>query len=326
MSKPLHTLYFSLAVLLLIAAPAYSVPGNTPSSGDKATEQYYTGMDALSEDNPPAPYYEDAKRGWYWYEQYLEKVKKEEEKKEKEKKETVKKHRLPDLKDYPIEKLWDMHPDDFQELLMDFQKKAVMRPSEGNVADYYYIQDVARRKSLAFANVAATVIQKRPDLNLEKDYPTAQPGRQALTRQRRNEIVKGIEEARNNFGLIYFYSPTCEYCMEESKILAYFEKRYGWEIKKVNITEEPELAQLFSVDIVPHIVMVYDKSLDPITISSGVIALDDMEDKIYRSARLLRGEITPEEYSIYEFQRGGGFDVKTHPYRENPQINLKGGK
>jgi conjugal transfer pilus assembly protein TraF len=34
-----------------------------------------------------------------------------------------------------------------------------------------------------------------------------------------------------------------------------------------------------------------------------------MEDKIYRGIRLLAGEITPQEYSIYDFQKGGAFDV-----------------
>jgi conjugal transfer pilus assembly protein TraF len=37
----------------------------------------------------------------------------------------------------------------------------------------------------------------------------------------------------------------------------------------------------------------------------------EIEEKIYRGMRLLKGEITPEEYSLYEFQRGGSFDVKT---------------
>ena len=65
---------------------------------------------------------------------------------------------------------------------MDFQKKAVMSPTEANVREYYSIQDIARRKSLAFANVTAAVMQKHPELSLAKDYPTATPGRSALTR------------------------------------------------------------------------------------------------------------------------------------------------
>ena len=70
----------------------------------------------------------------------------------------------------------DMHPDDFQALLTDFQKKAVWRPTPENVEEYYYVQDIARRKALAFTNVAEYVMQKDPELSLSKDYPTVVPG------------------------------------------------------------------------------------------------------------------------------------------------------
>jgi len=41
-----------------------------------------------------------------------------------------------------------------------------------------------------------------------------------------------------------------------------------------------------------------------------VASLAEIEEKLYRGIRLLKNEITPEEYSLYEFQRGGAFDVR----------------
>jgi conjugal transfer pilus assembly protein TraF len=35
-----------------------------------------------------------------------------------------------------------------------------------------------------------------------------------------------------------------------------------------------------------------------------------MEERLYRGIRLLKGETTPENWSLYEFQKGQGFDVK----------------
>ena len=66
-------------------------------------------------------YYRDVKQGWWWYRNPPKEEKKEEPKPEK------KLRRIPSMKDYNQEQLWKMHPDDFQELLMDFQKKAVMQ-------------------------------------------------------------------------------------------------------------------------------------------------------------------------------------------------------
>lgn len=251
-------------------------------------------------DDGPKQYYRDYKRGWYWYEKEKAKPKKDEREP---------KHRIPSLKDYTIEALWNMHPDDFQPLLLDFQKKAVMDPSEQSVKEYYDIQDIARRKSLAFSNATAYVMQKYPELNVANDYPTATPGRAALTRMQSGEIKERIARAQGDFGLIYFYSPSCQYCTEQGKIVGMFEKNYGWEIKKVNRDEEVRLAAMFNVQMVPYLVLIYRYGKDAIPVAAGVTSLADMEERIYRGVRLLTKEITPEEYSTYDFQKGRTFDT-----------------
>lgn len=253
-------------------------------------------------DDGPKQYYRDYKRGWYWYEQEKAKPKKD-EKTEKPK------HRIPSMKDYTIEVLWNMHPDDFQPLLLDFQKKAVMNPSEQNVKEYYDIQDIARRKSLAFSNATAYVMQKYPELNVANDYPTATPGRAALTRMQSGEIKGKLTRAKGDFGLIYFYSPSCQYCIEQGKIVGMFENHYGWEIKRVNRDEEVRLADMFNVRMVPYLVLIYRYGKDAIPVAAGVTSLADMEERIYRGVRLLAKEITPEEYSTYDFQKGRTFDT-----------------
>lgn len=250
-------------------------------------------------------YYSDLKRGWWWYEREPEKEKKEEREHER-----AKQRILPFLKDYTYEQLWNMYPDDFQPLLMDFQKKAVMSPTEENVRDYYVIQDIARRKSLAFANVASYVLQKYPELNVGKDYPVATPGRNALVKQQLEEIESTIRNGENEFALLYFYSPACHYCIEQDGILYYFINKYNWQVKRLDINENPSLAQRFNITTTPSLLLIYKGSQDYMPVSAGVGSMAEIEEKIYKGIRLLKGEITPEEYSLYEFQKGGSFDVK----------------
>src|SRR5579863_2525247 len=253
---------------------------------------------------------ETPKRGWWWYEI---------EKKEADKKDgKEEKRKLPSLADHPIEELWKMYPDDFQPLLMDFQKKAVMDPSVENVREYDVVQDIARRKALAFANVASTVSQMFPELSLEGDYPNAVPGQMARVREQSAEISAKIHQSKDRFALIYFYSPTCHYCAEQNEILKFFMEKYPWQIRKVDITEDTLTAGLFRVRAVPFIVLVHRDSEDSIPVAVGVTSLSSMEERIYRGIRLLGKEITPEEYSLYEFERGGGFDPIA-PVGESPQ-------
>jgi conjugal transfer pilus assembly protein TraF len=249
-------------------------------------------------------YYGDVKRGWWWYEKIPEK------KKNVETKVKDKPDRMPSLSENTMEELWEMHPDDFQALLMAFQKKAVRTPSEENVREYYTVQDIARRKSLAFANATAAVMQKYPDLSVAADYPITAPGRNAAVSQQVSEIESRIRSAREEFALIYFFSPGCRYCTEQGAILGHFIEKYGWEIRKIDTEEETGISSVFGIETTPTLLLVYRGSRDHITVSAGVASLSEIEEKLYRGIRLLKNEITPDDYSLYEFQRGGAFDVK----------------
>ncbi len=261
------------------------------------------GEPPFMEENGKA-YYGDAKRGWWWYEKIPL------EKRDRDEKVEDGKKRSPRLSDYTMEELWNMYPDDFQAVLMAFQKKAVQVPSENNVREYYVVQDIARRKSLAFANVSAAVMQKYPDLSVAADYPITAPGRNAEVSQRTDEIESRIRSAREEFALIYFSSAGCPYCAEEGSILSLFVEKYGWEIREIDIEREAAVSSVFGIETTPTLLLIYRGRADHITVSAGVASLAEIEEKLYRGIRLLKNEITPEEYSLYEFQRGGAFDVR----------------
>jgi conjugal transfer pilus assembly protein TraF len=64
------------------------------------------------------------------------------------------------------------------------------------------------------------------------------------------------------------------------------------------------------VETVPALILIYKGSKEHIPVSVGVASLSDIEERLYRGIRLLKGETTPENWSLYEFQRGQGFDTK----------------
>lgn len=279
--------------------------------------------DVLVKDNEEKSksYYEDSKRGWYWYEQEKKEKEKKEVKKEvktepKEEPQKEVKHRIPSLKDYDYNSLWNMHPDDFQALLTDFQKKAVMAPTEENVKEYYFVQDLARRKAMAFTNVTAYVMQKNPDLQVENDYPNVTPGRAeyitAISKGKSSKIRQGSDD----FALIYFFSPGCQYCMTQNSILKFFEDKYKWEVKKVNVEENMAAVARFNITNVPFVILIYKKSEDYLAVTKGPISLEEMEDRIYEGIRLFLGETKPENFSLPGFQAGTTFDVNASPIKK----------
>ncbi len=161
---------------------------------------FVSGIAAADAGIPAGP---GAKRGWWWYQK--EPMKQKEKKKEAEKAPAA---TVPDLKNYTMKQLWEMPPSKFRPLMNTFLNKAIQDPTVSNVRDYYVVLDIARRKSLAFTNVAAYVWQKYPGLSTGKDYPVAAPGRNAMFSEQYSDVERTIENARNDFALLYFYSPT----------------------------------------------------------------------------------------------------------------------
>ena len=263
----------------------------------------FTGLpDAEAELGPK--FYDDAKQGWFWYEEPAPEPEKEEA--------TAPMSRsVPALADYSTEQLWDMHPDDFQDLLMAFQKKAVQRPTEENVHEYLTMQDLARRKAAAYANVASYVIQKYADLDVGREYPVAAPGVIARVKMQKEEISATIRDAAADHALLYFASQDCSYCEEQQQILRYFTDRYGWQIKELDVDTLPGTAARFGILTTPTLLLIARNRPDYIPVASGVVALDELERSLYRSIRMLNGQITPQEYSVYDFQKGGGLDPES---------------
>ena len=263
--------------------------------------------------NEQKTFYDDSKRGWFWYETQPEPVDdKPEAQKQPEKPAIV----IPDMKDYTYETLWNMHPDRFHELLMQFQKKAVMTPSPQNVLDYLTMQDIARKKSLAFANTVSFVNQQNPQLSLADDYPIAAPGRVAKDRLQQQEIDKTLKASASEFALLYFLSHDCQFCQAQSQILSYFKQKYPqWQVKEINIQTNPDLAAQFNVQTVPHILLVYKHSDKAFPVATGVHSMMEIELNLYRAIKTIKGQITPQEWSVFEFQKGGSFDpvVKKKP-------------
>jgi len=243
-------------------------------------------------------FYDDKKHGWYWYEKNPEQLKKEIPKLDK----TV------SLVPYSYDDLWTMYPDNFQELLELIKKKAVQYPTKDNVKDFMFMQNIARRKALAFASVFSYVAQNNHELTTKDVFPITKPGQRARITNIKNEKNNVIRTAREDFALIMFFSNDCSYCQAQLSILGYFMDSFQWPIRMIDINENPNMAARFNVSVAPQTILIYKKTKNYMPISSGVISLSELKTKLYRSIRLMRGEITPQQWFLYEFEKNKSAD------------------
>ena len=261
-------------------------------------------------------YYRDSQKGWWWGERIEEEEKEEEEPPkpaivQPPPQEQQKEPWLPPrLSTYQYEDVWNMHPDEFYELQEAYKKKAVQDPSEANTKDYYELSEIGRKKALAFTNASQYIWQKYPQLSTAADYSTTTPGNLSRVSSTREEVRTVLRRAMDDYALIFFWSPNCPYCDDQRSILKWFEGQTGWTVKPVGVHENPALAAKVGISMTPSIILIKKGDQDYHPVSAGVVSGSDLEDMAYRSVRLMNGDITPEEYSIHDFQRNGGFDVK----------------
>lgn len=259
------------------------------------------------EQNKEAYYKAPTKEGWWWYKDY-QKSKKEEAKEEDKETEQPAQAFIPkSLREYSYEELLYMHPDEFAKIYDFYLKKAVQKPTEESVYEFYNLQDVARKKALLFAHYAGYVWQKYPELSTERDVPISGPG---ITK-RRDLIVKELQEyAKKNaseFGYVVFVQPGCGYCDSQLKILKYAESD-GIPVKVVDISKNPSVQAKFGVEVTPTIIVVDQKTGQYMPISSGVVSLDEIYTRTARAIRLMTGGDDPARYGIYDFQKGTSLD------------------
>lgn len=243
---------------------------------------------------------DDEKRGWFWYEEPPKEVD------EEEAKETIAKRKPLPRPDR--EEMMKMHPDDIQALVSAHRKQAVWRPTPENVMDYYTVQDVARRKALAFTAVSATVMLENSELNVAKDYPVTNQGRQVAFTQRSASIDKALNQYRNAFGLVFFTSPNCPYCEVQRRTTALFQDRVGWPVTEIDITKNSAAAARFGIEFTPTLILAKRGSKEWMPVAVGVETLPGMKENIYRAVRLINGEIAPEQFYTMDYQKGGTFD------------------
>ena len=254
-------------------------------------------------------------QGWFWY--------KNPPKKEKLKKNKQQEAKGFTTKTYTYKQLWNMYPDQFHKVLEFALKQAVQNPTPENVKQYLILQDIARRKAYAFSNVVGYVTQKIPNLNLHKDYPENAPGIRMRTGLINYSIDKTMQKNRDDYALLFFYKPGCQYCEIESQILKYLQDEDGWQIMPINIIKRYVAAARFNIKTVPEIILIHKGSPQWIPVATGVTALNIVKRNIYRGIMYFQHKLSPENWSIYQFQKNGGFNVNKYPVSPDTEFKIK---
>lgn len=208
----------------------------------------------------------------------------------------------------PEEALLRMHPQEVEKLIESYREYALWRMRPETVKWYFELQDFARRRARAFMNTTEFVMLQNPDLNMQTEYPTNPSGQAARVAQRSQEISSRLSNERSNAALIMLVREGCQYCEAQRTILKYFQQRYGWDVRELDIERVAGAGERFGTDYTPTTLIIFRDRPEWMPVALGVETLERVEEGAYRALRYINGEIDPQQYTLQGFQDGGLYD------------------
>jgi conjugal transfer pilus assembly protein TraF len=228
-------------------------------------------------------FYSGRKGGFYWYmddapaeeEEYFE---------------------MPEPDSFTYADLWRMHPNKMAEVLENRKLIAIQSPTEENALRYIEAQDVAKRKSMAFAGAMGAASQMNPRFSNFNTTTMIAPAKRAYYQSKDAEIEGVLESAAGDFALIVFEAVGCHYCEAQRPILERFRVSHGWTVRYVDIDEHRPMAERYGIDMTPSVLMLAREPNTAVPISTGVVSMADLRKRLMRAIRYVRGETEPAQW------------------------------
>ena len=233
-------------------------------------------------------YCKERNLGWHFY---CDK-KKVEEKDQKEEK----------VLQTPQEKL-----DEIKEKLQDLKVKAVMEPTENNVAAYISFQQEQTKRAAKFSRVWRRVQWKNPNLDYKVKHPMTTEGLSVEYEQKNKKVAQSLADLKKRYGIFYFYKGDDAMSRKFSEIIKGVATFHKLEIRAISLdgvidkefpksyVDKGQTKILgFNGAVVPALALYDTKIKKLIPISTGMIDSADIKNRLYTLTKLQ--EVDDEDF------------------------------
>jgi len=197
------------------------------------------------------------------------------------------------LKEWPIEGV-DLSalPSVFlRELVTAKREVALDKPTVESVKTYIVVQQEAYDRAAKFTDAYQVAMYANPELNYESKHPSSEFGHRIEAQVKQQEEDHVLVNAANYAGLFFFFTSTCPYCHDQSKIIKVFQDQYGMSVFPVSLDGKglPEyprpqpdngMVERLGVHMTPMVYLAIpnEKFLTPI--GAGIMTLSDLRERV----------------------------------------------
>lgn len=178
--------------------------------------------------------------------------------------------------------------------LEELKARAILEPTEANVSAYIAYQREQLDRASSFADTWRRAVWQNPALDYTLQRPVNLLGKRTWLDGRRQDRERVMATLARRYGVFYFYSSSCAACEAFSPIMRGVADRFGLTVMAVSMDGGPSAAfPRFLVDTgqyeamgltgkqVPALVLYDTKEKRPMPIGYGVMAADEVMDRIF---------------------------------------------
>lgn len=239
---------------------------------------------------------EAVKRGFWWYELPRPTAEAEEE--------APKRPLIP-----PMAELARWSPPRIARLITEQRDYAATVLTVDAVADFWRLQDFARRKARAFAGVTQLALLTHPELSARSAYPVVGDARDAQGAEKDAARRSYLRSKGNAFALVMFSRASCGYCRVQWPLIQRFQDEMGWQVSTQDLDRRPDLKARYGVEVTPTTMIIRRGTSQHMVIANGVEAYPNLIQTAYQAVKLLSGDIRPEQFLTGAGEEGGFFDA-----------------
>jgi conjugal transfer pilus assembly protein TraF len=209
----------------------------------------------------------------------------------------------------PMAELARWAPPRIRKLIEDQRDYAATILTVEAVADFWKLEDFARRKARAFAGVTQIAMLQHPELNSKSANPMVGEARDQLAGAKDDVRRHYLRAHAGEFALVMFSRTSCGYCRVQWPIVQRFQEEMGWQVTLMDLDRRPDLGGRYGIEVTPTTMIIRRESQQRMIVASGVEAYPNLTQMTYQAVRLLTGDIRPEQFMTGAGEEGGFFDA-----------------
>lgn len=180
-----------------------------------------------------------------------------------------------------------------RERLENLQALSILEPTKKNILAYERYKNAMYDRVTEVTQKTTQLIWQTPELNYSLKHPVSTIGKRIYNDEVDTKEKKRFNNLHKEYGIIYFMRGGCPYCQKFSPVIKRFGDDYNITIKVIStdgtgtgtfadfITDDGH-ARKFNVQAVPAVYLYRSSDQLIIPISTGFIARDDLENRIFK--------------------------------------------